>query len=79
MQWRPKEKSFEKLVKKKKYIYIYIYICFLGLHLQHMEAPRLRAESELQLLGYAMATAQDNTEFLTYLVSQELNPHPHGY
>ena len=61
-----------------KYIYIYFF-CFLGLHLQHMEAPRLRVESELQLLGYAMATAQDNTEFLTYLVSQELNPHPHGY
>ena len=75
MQWRPKEKSFEKLVK----IYIHIFFCFLGLHLQHMEAPRLRVESELQLLGYAMATAQDNTEFLIYLVSQELNPHPHGY
>ena len=31
--------------------------CFLGLHLQHMEAPRLKVESELQLLACATATA----------------------
>ena len=29
----------------------------LGPHLQHMEVPRLRVESELQLLVYATATA----------------------
>ena len=29
----------------------------LGLHLQHMEVPRLGVESELQLLTYATATA----------------------
>ena len=30
---------------------------FLGLHMQHMEVPRPGAESELQLLAYATATA----------------------
>ena len=30
---------------------------FLGLHLQHMEVPRLGVESELQLLACGMATA----------------------
>ena len=30
---------------------------FLGPHPQHMEVPRLEAESELQLLAYATATA----------------------
>jgi len=30
---------------------------FLGLHLQHMEVPRLGVQSELQLLAYATATA----------------------
>ena len=29
---------------------------FLGLHLQHMEVPRLGVESELQLPAYATAT-----------------------
>ena len=31
--------------------------CFLGPHLQHMEVPRLGAESELQLPAYTRATA----------------------
>ena len=31
--------------------------CFLEPHLQHMEVPRLGAESELQLPTYATATA----------------------
>ena len=30
---------------------------FLGVHLQHMEVPRLWVELELQLLAYAIATA----------------------
>ena len=33
----------------------YIFL-FLGLHLQHMEVPRLGVESELHLLVYATAT-----------------------
>ena len=34
-----------------------IVLVFLGLHLQHMEVPRLGVESELQLLAYSAATA----------------------
>ena len=41
--------------------------CFLGLHPQHMEVPRLRVQSELQLLAYATATAtQDSSCVWTY-------------
>ena len=32
-------------------------VCILGLHLWHMEVPRLGVESELSLLAYATATA----------------------
>ena len=32
-------------------------IGFLGLHLRHLEVPRLKAESELQLPAYTRATA----------------------
>ena len=44
------------------YIYILIYrfvyiFFFLGLHLWHMEVPRLGVDSELQLLTYTTATA----------------------
>ena len=42
-------------------IYLYIYLFyFLGPHLQHMEAPRLGVESELQLPAYTTATATQN-------------------
>ena len=37
-------------------IYLFIY-CFLGLNPQHMDVPRLRAETELQLQAYTTATA----------------------
>ena len=36
---------------------IYLFICFLGLHLQHREVPRLEVDMELQLSSYATATA----------------------
>ena len=36
------------IISKLLFIYLFIY-CFLGLHLQHMEVPRLGVESELQL------------------------------
>ena len=35
----------------------YFFVCFLGPHSQHMEVPRLRVESELQLPAYVPATA----------------------
>ena len=37
-----------------KYLFFF---CFLGLHPQHMEVPRLGVESELHLPAYATATA----------------------
>ena len=53
-----------------KFIYLFIYLftyfiyllifCFLGPHRQHMEVPRLRVQSELQLLAYITATAIRN-------------------
>ena len=37
------------------------FLCvFLGLHLQHMEIPRLEVKSELQLPAYATATAMQD-------------------
>ena len=51
----------------------FFFFCFLGLHLGHVEVPRLGVESELQLLAYAIATratpvtcttAHGNTGFL---------------
>ena len=38
-------------------IYIFFFFCFLGLHLWHMEVPRLGVELELQLQAYTVATA----------------------
>ena len=37
--------------------YLFIYLVFLGLHLHHMEVPRLGVESELQLPAYTTTTA----------------------
>ena len=34
-----------------------MFVCFLELHLQHMEVPRLGVASELQLLACTTATA----------------------
>ena len=37
--------------------FFFFFLSFLGLHLWHMEVPRLGVESELQLQAYAIATA----------------------
>ena len=52
---------------------------FLGLHLLHMEVPRLGLESELQLLANATATANQNLSHICDLYHsswehQILNP-----
>ena len=36
---------------------LFFFFCFLGLHLQHMEVPRLGVESELPLPAYTIAIA----------------------
>ena len=37
--------------------FVCLFVCFLGLHPQHMEVPRLGVELELQLPASATATA----------------------
>ena len=36
---------------------IFAFVVFLGLHLRHIEVPRLGVKSELQLMAYTTATA----------------------
>ena len=38
-------------------IFLIFIFCFLGLHLQHMQVPRLGVKSELQLLAYTTTMA----------------------
>jgi len=49
----------------------------VGFFLQHMEAPRLGFESELQLLDYATATATLDPQPTER--GQRSNLHPHSY
>ena len=39
------------------FLFCSVLLCFLGLHLPHMEVPRLGVKSKLQLLAYTRATA----------------------
>ena len=39
----------------ENYFFLLVFLPFLGLHLQHMEVPRLGVESERQLQAYATA------------------------
>ena len=53
----------EKVMCTKEFCFVCIYLfSFLGLHLQHVEVPRLRVEKELQLLAYAAGTANRRSE-----------------
>ena len=55
----------------KNIIYIFGF-WFLGLHLWHMEVPRLGAELELQLPAYTTATATPDPQLTEK--GQGLNP-----
>ena len=44
--------------------------CFLGPNMRHREVPRLRVESELLLLAYAIATAMQTPNHICDLTSQ---------
>ena len=44
---------------------------FLGLHLRHMEIPRLEVKLELQLLPYSTATARIRAMSVTYTTAQQ--------
>ena len=50
----------------KRFLSFFLSFCFLGLHLQHMEAPRLGFELELHLPAYTTATS---------CLSRICNPH----
>ena len=41
--------------------FFFFFLTFSGLHLRHMEVPRLGIESELQLPAYSTATATSET------------------
>ena len=56
------------------YRLILFYYLFLGLHLQHMEVPRLGLESELQLLAYAIAIATQDLSHIWDLQPQLTAP-----
>lgn len=41
-------------------LFLFLCFCILGLHLWHIEAPRLGVELELQRLAYTTATAMQD-------------------
>ena len=56
-------------------LFIYLVSFFVGLHLQHLEVPRLGVELELQCLTYATATATSDPSCTCNLHhSSRLNP-----
>lgn len=59
---------------------IFFLVClfsFLGMHMNHMQIPRLEVELDLQLLAYATATAAKGPQPSEQ--GQESKMHPHGY
>ena len=57
--------------------FAFLLLFFWGLHLQHIEVPRLGAEPELQLPAYATATATPDPSPTER--GQRSNLHPYGY
>ena len=55
--WRRQGNRFFPRSSGRNHPLIFLVVCFLGLHLRHMEFPRLGVEEELQLPAYATATA----------------------
>ena len=53
--------------KSKVYLFIYLFLLFIGLHLWHMEVPRLGVKSEPQLTACVTATATQDLSFLCNL------------
>ena len=54
-------------IKHRLFFLILFIFCFLGLHLWHMEVPRVRVESELQLLAYTTDTATPDPSYICNL------------
>jgi len=73
--------------------FLFLWVCFSGSLPWHVEVPRLRVESELQLLAYTTATAMPDPSRVCNLhhssrqhrilnpleQGQGSNPNPHGY
>ena len=68
IEWK---KSKDANTEKTEILFIF-FLYFLGLHLRHMKASRLGAESELQLPAYT--TAHGNAESLIHLVKPGIEP-----
>ena len=62
--FRQSSKSKSSFIQQ---IFYFILLFFLGLHLWHMEFPRLRVQSELQLPAYARATATQDLSLICHL------------
>ena len=67
----------------RKFFSCFFFFCFLGLHAQHMEVPRLGVELELQLQAYTIATATQGLSGICNLrqssqQGQILNPLRHN-
>ena len=60
------------------FLFMYLFICFLGPQVQHMEAPRLGVDLELQLPAYTTATAMvmQDLSLVSSRQYQILNPLP---
>ena len=62
-----REMSTKAELCRKNQVCPFFFLVFLGLHLQHMEIPRLGVTSELSLLAYTTTTATlDQAESVTY-------------
>ena len=56
----------------------FFFFCFLGLHTQHTEVPRLGVESELQLPAYISATLMQDPSRICDLHHSSLQPNEQG-
>ena len=59
------------------FFFFFFFLVFLGLHLWHIEVPRLRVKSELQLPAHTTATATPDPQPTER--GHGSIPHPHGY
>ena len=61
-----------KLLRSRTLSFFFLSFVFLGLHLWHVEVPRLRVKSELKSLAYTIA--QDNAGSLTHWARPGMEP-----
>ena len=59
-----------------EFVEFFCLFCFLGLHLQHMEVPRVGVKSELQLPAYTTATETPDLSHVCDLHHSSSQPDP---